>query len=321
VKKKILFYCGSVNQTSQLYQVSQFLSDDYDCWFTPAYAENWERHVINMGWVDVAIVGRPRVRQCLDMLESRNCQIDYKLKRSKEFDLVYLCTDIYQPKSYRRYKRIVVQEGFIIPEDWRGPIIKRMNWTYGWGDTQLTALTDEYDYFCTAGEGYKQFFINRGANPGKLVPTGVPNFDNLETHLDNDFPQKDFALIITSAIREGVGTENRMKYLRYALDKADGREVIFKLHPHEKHGRASREIRRLTKEGTILTSGNTEHMIANSACVIARASTVIMTALALDKPVYSPEYRQEELRLFRPKQNGGDSARVIADLGRKILEE
>lgn len=318
-KKKILFYCGSINQTSQLFQVSQFLSDDYDCWFTPPYAENWERYVIAAGLVDFAIVGRPRVRQCLDFLEERNLQIDYKLKSSRDFDLVYLCTDIYQPESYSRYRRIVVQEGFVIPEDWRGPVLRRMDWPYGWGDTQLTALTDKYDYFCTAGEGYRQFFIDRGAHPDKLIATGVPNFDNLTKHLDNDFPEKDFALIITSSIREAVGREDRPAYIRYALEKADGRPVIFKLHPLEKHDRAIREIRRITSEGQILTSGNTEHMIANSSCVIARASSVIMTALALDKEVYSPEYSDETIKLFRPLQNGGASAEKIADLGRKFI--
>ena len=320
MKKKILFYCGSANQTSQLFQVSQFLQDEYDCWFSPAYFDDWQNLVMRMGLLEMSIVGKRRVNQAIEYLEERNCQIDYRAKKN-QYDMVYLCTDVIQPDAFKKHKKIVVQEGFVLPEDWRAPIIKRMSWVYGWADTALTAQTDNYDYFCAAGEGYRQYFIDRGADPDKVLTTGIPNFDDLKHLKNNPLHEKDFVLIITSAIREAAGRENRKKYLKYALDQADGRDLIFKLHPSENHDRAIREIRRLTQEGVILMEGNTEHMIANSAQVVARASTVIMTALALDIPVCSPAYTTEELEQFRPLQNNGRSAEAIADLGKKLIEE
>jgi len=36
MRRKILFITGSMNQTSQMHQISQHL-DDYDCWFSQVY--------------------------------------------------------------------------------------------------------------------------------------------------------------------------------------------------------------------------------------------------------------------------------------------
>ena len=38
-KKKILFIIGSPNQTRQMHQISSFLKDDYDCWFSQFYPD------------------------------------------------------------------------------------------------------------------------------------------------------------------------------------------------------------------------------------------------------------------------------------------
>ena len=37
--KKILFICGSLNQTIMMHQIARSLMDEYDCFFTPFYAD------------------------------------------------------------------------------------------------------------------------------------------------------------------------------------------------------------------------------------------------------------------------------------------
>src|SRR5262249_33149572 len=99
---------------------------------------------------------------------------------------------------------------------------------------------------------------------------------------------------------------------------AAGRPVIFKLHPAEQHDRASREVRSIAPDALILTEGNTEQMIANSAAVVAGYSTGAFTAALLGKEVHS-YVEPEGLRRVLPLQNGGTSASRIADVCRACL--
>lgn len=64
-----------------------------------------------------------------------------------------------------------------------------------------------------ASEGYKKLFIKKGVNPNKIVVTGIPNFDNVNEILNNDFPYKNFALVATSVSRETFKYENRKKFI------------------------------------------------------------------------------------------------------------
>jgi hypothetical protein len=122
-------------------------------------------------------------------------------------------------------------------------------------------------------------------------------------------------LICTSNARETFKYHDRMRFLRDALAIASGRPVIFKLHPAEHPDRAIREIRSIAPGALILADGNTEHMIANCAAVVAQYSTVAFTAALLGKEVHSfiePDFLREAL----PSQNGGTSARNIAEVCR-----
>src|SRR5262245_24487772 len=95
--------------------------------------------------------------------------------------------------------------------------------------------------------------------------------------------------------------------------------MIFKLHPAERHDRAAREIRSIRPDALILNDGNTEHMIANCAAVVAQYSTVAFTAAALGKEIHS-YIDPALLRQILPIQNGGTSAANIAEVCRGCLE-
>jgi hypothetical protein len=54
--------------------------------------------------------------------------------------------------------------------------------------TAATGLSDAYHAFCVASEGYRDFFIRKGARPEKIIITGIPNFDNCEQNISNCKP-------------------------------------------------------------------------------------------------------------------------------------
>src|SRR5262249_60404232 len=91
-----------------------------------------------------------------------------------------------------------------------------------------------YQMFCVASEGCERQFVSKGANADKIVVTGIPNFDNCRQFLDNTFPLRDYVLVCTSDIRETFGHEDRTALIRKALRIANGRKLIFKLHPNER---------------------------------------------------------------------------------------
>ncbi|RZK30074.1 MAG: hypothetical protein EOO57_18350 [Hymenobacter sp.] len=94
--------------------------------------------------------------------------------------------------------------------------------------------------------------------------------------------------------------------------------MIFKFHPNENMERATAEVKKYAPPGTLVfTSGNTEEMIANSVELITQYSTVAYVGLALGIPVHS-YFDVNDLKRKLPIQNGGTSARRIADICRQF---
>jgi hypothetical protein len=101
---------------------------------------------------------------------------------------------------------------------------------------------------------------------------------------------------------------------------ANGRKLIFKLHPAENLKRAAAEIRRWAPEAITFTEGVTEHMVANCDVFITRQSSVVYAALALGKEVHA-DLDQEQLKKLLPIQNSGTSAQKIAHAVREYMEQ
>jgi hypothetical protein len=172
--------------------------------------------------------------------------------------------------------------------------------------------------FCVASEGYKRQFVSKGANPDKLVVTGIPNFDNCRRFLDNTFPLRDFVLVCTSDVRETFGREDRKALILKAVRIANGRTLVFKLHPNERAGRATREIERYAPGARIYVTGSAEEMIANCSVLITRFSSTAYVGLALGKEVYS-DFDVEDLRQKMPIQTG-TAAEAIAGVCRRLMD-
>ncbi len=315
-KGKILFICGSMNQTTMMHNISTHFSD-YDCYFTPYYSEGLIKALSNTTLLDFSLLGGQFRKRTIKYLQENNLKLDFEGKSNK-YDLVFTCSDLIVPKNIKDKKVILVQEGMTDPENLIYHLVKRLKLPRWLASTSTTGLSDEYDKFCVASEGYKELFIKKGVKKEKIAVTGIPNFDNCKQYLNNNFPHKNFVLVATSDSRETYKFENRKKFIEEAKKIANGKQLIFKLHPNENVERATAEINLHAPGSIIYHQGNTEHMIANCDVLVTRYSSVVYVGLALGKKVYS-KFNLNELKKLQPIQNNGTSSLNIANVARELL--
>jgi len=319
IGKKVLYVCGTMNQTTQMHKISKMLPE-FDSYFTPFYAEGHPviQYVSGLGLLDFSVLGGQARKRSLAYLKENNLQIDENGKNN-DYDLVFLCADLLIPKNIRNKKIILVQEGMTDPENFAYHIVTKFHLPRWLASTSTFGLSNIYDLFCVASEGYKEHFISKGVDGSKIRVTGIPNFDNSKSFLENDFPHKNYVLVATSDMRETYKFENRKKFISKAVKIADGRQLIFKLHPNENAERAINEIEKYAPGSLVYHHENIDPMIANCDVLITRYSSVVYIGLALGKEVYS-DFDVNKLKKMTPIQNDGTSAKAIAEVARELLE-
>ena len=182
MRKRIFFICGSMNQTTQMHQISKHLSD-YEHSFSPYYCHGFDEILRRLGLIEFTIAGNKVVGRCRTYLQNHGLRIDYQGK-NRPYDLVVTCSDVYLQKNIRDNRIVLVQEGIIDPESIMFHLVKRLRFLPRWmADTAMTGLSDAYRAFCVASEGYRDFFIRKGVRPEKIVVTGIPNFDDCRRYL------------------------------------------------------------------------------------------------------------------------------------------
>lgn len=313
---KILFICGSLNQTTMMHKIAGHLPE-FEHYYTPYYSDGFIDVLARNGLLDFSILGGEFRRQTEQYLNENFLLIDYR-GVTRDYDLVLTCCDLLVPKNIRTNRVILVQEGMTDPENLAYYLVKWLKLPRYLASTSTTGLSDAYNVFCVASDGYREHFERKGVKPEKLVVTGIPNFDNCAEWLKNDFPYKNFVLVATSDSRETFKIENRKKFIDQAVEIAAGRQLIFKLHPNEIVDRATLEINRYAPEAIVFSKGNINKMIANCDVLITRFSTVVYVGIALKKEVYS-EFNLDSLHRLAPIQNGGTSAHNIANVCRSLL--
>lgn len=316
--KNILFICGSLNQTTQMHAISRHLDETYNCYFTPYYADGIEDFAAKMGWLDFTVLGGRHMRDTSKYLAAHNLAVDER-GEGRIYDLVVTCSDLIVPRNIRGKRTVLVQEGITEPEGWLYKLVKSLPFLPRYiANTAVNGLSNMYDVFCVASEGYRQLFIRKGVPSDKIAVTGIPNFDNLKHNLQNDFPHRDYVLVATTPYRESLRPDNRMAFIHCCASIAGGRQVIFKLHPTENYERARSEILSVIPDALVLHHGNVNHMIANAQTVITQQSTCTFVAVALEKETYT-YLDKNELRQLMPIQNNGASAEHIASVCRRLM--
>ncbi len=317
MRKRILFICGSMNQTTQMHQIARHLTD-YEQAFSPFYCDGIDELYRRMRLMEFTVIGNKLASRCRQYLEDHQLTVDYQ-GRNQPYDLVLTCSDVYMQKNIRRKRVVLVQEGITDPETFAYRMVKRFRFLPLWlAGTAATGLSDGYQRFCVASEGYRDFFIRKGVRPEKIVVTGIPNFDNCQRYRNNDFPDRHFVLVCTSPLREVFRGEDRESFIRRAVQIASGRPMIFKLHPNENVKRAIREINTFAPGAKVFATGCAEEMIANCDVLITRYSSTAFVGLALGKETYS-DFDMDQMKRLMPVQNQSAAAN-ISDTCRQLLE-
>jgi hypothetical protein len=315
-RRRVLFIGGSLNQTTMLHAIARELAE-HECVFSPYYADGLLRRAAERGWLDFTILGgRPRAATEA-FLRDAGATLDTYGEGGTP-DLVVTSTDLIVQRNVRGRPLLLVQEGMTDPEDWRYRLVRGLSLPRWLANTSMTGLSKAYLAFCVASEGYAELFRRKGMPPERIVVSGIPNFDHCSSYLRNDFAHRGYVLGATSCLRETWKPEDRVAFLRRCLRVADGRPLLFKLHPNEDHARARREIERVAPRALVFETGNTNHMVANCDALVTRYSSVVYVALALGKQIHS-DLDTLLLRRLMPLQNGGTSARRIADECRRLL--
>jgi len=316
MKYKILFIGGSLNQTTMMHKISQFFTD-CACYFTAFYSEGFIGYLTQKGILDFTILGGRFRAQTEQYFIANNMSVDYKA-RNQDYDLVFTCQDVIIPRNIRGRKLVLVQEGMTEPENFIYHLVKSFSFPRWLAGTSTTGLSHVYDLFFVASHGYHDLFISKGVEASKVRVTGIPNFDNAAQYLNNDFPFRNYVLAATSDRRETMNFENRKKFIQKVRKIADGRQIIFKLHPNENWERATREIKRFAPGALIYYDISINPLIANCDVLVTRYSSVVYIGMALGKEVYS-DFSLDILQRLTPVQNGGESARDIARIARQTL--
>jgi len=315
-KKKILFVCGSMNQTTQMHKISKELPE-FDAYFTPYFATGGLNLMSKLKLLEYTILGSEYKLNTLKYLKQNNLKLDYR-GRNDDYDLVIIAMDIAIPRNIEKFKIILVQEGMIDPIDWRYHVTKLLHLPRWCVSTSMTGLSHQYNIFCVASEGFRDQFIERGVNPEKIRVTGIPNFDDINKLKDLMFEHKNFVLVATSDIRETLKYENRKKFVQFALKIANGRKLIFKLHPNENVKRRTKEINKYAPDALVYHGVSIDPLLANCDVLITRFSSTVFPAIILEKEVYC-DLSKSELKKLAPLQNNGKSARNIAELAKQLL--
>ncbi|WP_375417217.1 hypothetical protein [uncultured Hymenobacter sp.] len=326
-KKKVLFLIGSPNQTTQMHQIARLLADECEPYFSQIYYDGWMRGFYKLMLRARALertVVSGHIKQKADAyLQQHGLKNDFENRRLREkYDLIVCCSDIVVPWNLlATTKSVFIQEGMTDPLHWWARQVKRFTrfpiLAIG---TSLNGMNNCCDLYCVASEGYAEHFREIGVDAGKLIVTGIPNFDDMERLRYNSFEHRGYVMVATTDMRETYRPDNRQKFFREATRIAAGRPMLVKFHPNEQMDRAVAEAKKYCPPGTLLyTEGNTEEIIANSVELITQYSTVVYVALALGIPAHS-YFDIEDLKQKAPWQNGGTAARRIADLCRKFVQ-
>ncbi len=316
--RSILFICGSLNQTTMLHAVASALPA-YTHAFTPYYCDGLLRVLDGFGALDFTVIGaNGSFRAATDAyLRDHALPIDGRGRRGG-YDLVVTCSDLIVQRNIRGAPIVLVQEGMTDPETRLFRLVKSLKFTRWMAGTAATGLSIDYERFCVASEGYRDFFVGKGIPRDRMVVTGLPNFDDCARYLANDFPHRGYVLVATTDTRETLKRDDRGKFLQRVAAIAGDRPLVFKLHPNENRARSTAEILNRFPAASVYAEGNTNHMIANCDVLVTQYSSVVYTGLALGKECHS-YFDLSTLQRLVPIQNEGRSALNIARVCEEVL--
>ena len=95
--KKILFVCGSLNQTTIMYQISLRMQN-YNCYFMPYYAGGRNNRLTGDGFLDFTIHRNRYKIQTLNYLLANKVNIDFR-GNLFNYEMIYAFNELVNPRN------------------------------------------------------------------------------------------------------------------------------------------------------------------------------------------------------------------------------
>ena len=156
-RPRVLFVCGSINQTNQMHQIAAELGP-IEARYAPYYCDGVLDLMRRAGMLNFTILGAPWRRDCMEYLERHQLPVDMDGAEG-HYDLVLTCSDVVVPHNVRQQRLLLVQEGMTDPPRfwyWTRKVLRFLPlWSCGTSGTGLSGL---YDRFCVASPGYRDLF-------------------------------------------------------------------------------------------------------------------------------------------------------------------
>lgn len=299
-----------------VYKISRHLDDEFNCFFSTYYSSGILKLLAKAGLFEFSVLGKKFLLRNQQFFSKKELNVDHG-GNARHYSLAVTTSDLIIPGNLKKTPIVLVQEGMTDPENLMYRLVKRFCFPRWLASTASMGLSDRYEIFCVASEGYRSHFMGKGVKSEKIRVTGIPNFDHLEHFRKNDFPFSGYVLVATSDTRETFKRDNRRLFLMRVQNIARGKQVIFKLHPNENRKRSVREILEIFPDALVFNEGPVEEMVANCDILITQYSSVVYMGLALNKECHS-NFNMEELKKMTPIQNEGTSAENIAGICREL---
>jgi hypothetical protein len=321
---RILFVCGSIDQTVQMVEIANQLSD-CDCRFTPYRGQALNGWFTQNGLAHKLATTKKLQGRCLNYMIEHQLALDTP-DMAGDYDVVVSTPDLDLHKAIRLCRLVLVQNAMIdhdmveeVRESAAGRLVHGIPFLARWlTHASSSAGDDSYDKLCVASEGYRDLFVRYGVDRSRIVVTGIPKLDNYASFIRNDFPYRDYALVVTSEEREAFQFESHRHFVQDALRIARGWQVLFRIPAGDKRQRIIDEVQEWAPSAKVFTDGEVGPMVANCSMLITQCPSVAFMGMALGKELHS-YMNLAKAYVLLPLQNGGQSAANIARVCRPLL--
>lgn len=212
-EKRILFICGSLSQTIQMQEIAKQLPH-HDCRFTPYYGDEYESWLVQAAVADGTIDGQKARTLCLKYLNDQKLPVDMS-GELEDYRLIVTSTDLTVQRSTPQVPVVLVQERFIVEHPSYFGLVNWQNVLRRWLSRTIRFNSDgRYDRLCVASEWYKEEYIRNGADPARIIVTGIPGVEGngFEAHPSKNKPAQNIARVCRDLVQTQPMTESASEY-------------------------------------------------------------------------------------------------------------
>src|SRR5215831_3596196 len=166
-QKTVLLICGTLNQTRTMLRIGAELTE-HRCYYTPFYCDGHLLRASQRGQLDFTVLAGPLRQRTVNLLGEAGVPIDDRGERHY-YDLVVTCTDLIVQNNLENRRIVLVQEGLTEPEGILFWLARYAGIPRVFANTAAFGLSDRYEMFCVASEGYRALFEAKGVRPEKIV--------------------------------------------------------------------------------------------------------------------------------------------------------